>query len=86
MSYMQKEKNTSISLGEYINRQIAGYIEIINKAQGAIEALTQMKESVVNTNEQETKGQANEKKDTGTSGSHRTVPADSGANGTAAGK
>lgn len=85
---MQMEKSTSISLDEYINRQIAGYIEIINKAQGAIEALKQMKESVVNPNEQETKGKTNEKKDTGAGRSHRTIPADSGANGagTAAGK
>lgn len=82
----EQEKSMPISLEEYINRQIAGYIEIINKAQGAIEALTQMKESVVKANEQEAKGKTNEKENAGAGRGGRAVPAGTHElNGTGAG-
>jgi hypothetical protein len=53
----QQERNTSISVEEYIDRQIIGYVEIINKAQGAIEALQNMKGNLVKQNGDEQKAE-----------------------------
>ncbi len=63
----RKEQERNISIEQYLDNRIAGYVEIINKAQGAIEALSSLKENLVRSNGNEQK-QEEEKADNGAGG------------------